>query len=195
MISRFKPHTLIALAGLSIAAVVPPISTPASALDDAEEKFFANIAGPGTREIEVGVNRWSTEDERRQLLTILTEKGQEDLVEALRKQKETGYVRVQGGQYPSSPLRYSRQGKTKDGKRYILVVTDRPVGYGEAERRPTELGEYSLTVIELMIDENGKGEGAIAPAAKVRIDKETNQLALDTFQTTPTRLLNVRKMK
>ncbi len=183
----------IAAVVLLVVAMVASLSTPVSAQEKKTEKFFANIAGGRTLQLEVGIDSWSPEAQRKILLKILTDKGQDELVKALRESDPVGYMRLQGGQHTSSPIRMSRQGKTKDGKRYILVVTDRPIGLREAARSTQSL-EYDLTVIELLLDEGGKGEGAIAPGAKVTIDKETNQLKINTFQTTPTRLINVYTM-
>jgi 23S rRNA pseudoU1915 N3-methylase RlmH len=187
------PSLLVALVGLLVVAVVVLLSTPASAQEKKTEKFFANIAGGQTRQIEVGIDSWSPEEERKKFLAILIEKGQEELVKALRETKAVGYMRIQGGQYTSSPIRLSSQGKTKDGKRHIILVTDRPIGLREAARS-TQSIQYDLTVIELLVDDKGKGQGAIAPGAKVSVDKETNRLKIETFQTTPTRLINVYSM-
>ena len=57
-----------------------------------------------------------------------------------------------------------------------------------------ELPDDKTVDDELLVDDEGKGEGAIAAGAKVTIDKETNRLKIDTFQTTPTRLINVYTM-
>jgi 23S rRNA pseudoU1915 N3-methylase RlmH len=183
----------VSVIGLSVAALAASFLTTASAQEKKTEKFFANIAGGQTRQIEVGIDSWSPEEERKKLLAILIEKGQEELVKTLRETKEVGYMRIQGGQYTSSPIRLSTQGKTKDGKRHIIVVADRPIGLREAARS-TQSIEYDLTVIELLVDEKGKGEGAVAPAAKVSVDEETGRLKIETFQTTPTRLINVYSM-
>ncbi len=179
----------VALVGLLVAS----FSTPVFAQEREIGKVLANIAGGGASLKEVGIDSWSPEEERKELLAILTEKGQEELVKALREKDQVGYMRLQGGRYTSSPVRLSSQGKTKDGKRHIILVTDRPIGLREASRQPSSI-DYDLTIIELLVDDKGKGEGAIAPGAKVVVDKETNRLKIETFQTPPTRLINVYSM-
>ena len=155
-----------------------------------EEHFFANIGGGGARALQMVVSRWSTESERARLLGILSEEGQEPTMKALEKLEKTGWVRIQGGRYPSTALRYAYESKTKEGKRHIVLLTNRPVSLAEA-RSQGRSEDYNLTMIELMIDDNGKGSGALAAGAEVEIDEETNRLKITAFQTTPTKLVNV----
>lgn len=155
-----------------------------------EEHFFANIGGGGAGALQMVVSRWSTKSERARLLGILSEEGQEAMMKALEKQEKTGWVRVQGGRYPSTELRYAYQSETKEGKRHIVLLTNRPVSLAEARNRGQSLG-FDLTMIELIVGDKDKGSGALAAGAQVEIDKETNRLKITAFQTTPTKLVNV----
>ena len=155
-----------------------------------EEKIFANIAGGGTRALEVVISQSSTKSQRARLLGALDSEGQEAMMKILQDLPRVGSVRVQGGAYASTALRYAYETKTKDGKRHIIALTPRPVSLSEARSQDTSL-DYDLTVIELFLPEKGKGDGAMVAGAKVRIDDETGRIKIEAFQANPTKLVNV----
>ena len=189
MLTSRKTLWIIALLVVAIA----PVSLAQDGNDEKkqkEEHFFANIGGGGAAALQMVVSRWSTKSERARLIGILAEEGQEAMMKALEKQEKTGWVRVQGGRYPSTELRYAYQSETTDGKRHIVLLTNRPVSLAEARNQGRSL-DYDLTMIELMVGDEGKGSGALAGGAEVEIDKETKRLKITPFQTTPTKLINV----
>jgi hypothetical protein len=155
-----------------------------------EEKFFANIGGGGVRAIELGISSWSTKSERARLIGALDSEGQAAMMKILETLPKKGYVRVQGGRYANTAVHFAYETKTKDGKRHIIALTPRPVSLSEARSNDRSL-DYDLTMIELFVPEEGKGNGAIVAGAEVAIDDETKRIKVTAFQTTPTKLLNV----
>ena len=80
-----------------------------------------------TTTLQINVTRWTTDEEREALFAVLVEKGQEDLVKAIQKQEETGWIRVTGragarNPFPSERLRYALNG----GDDYELLFTADP---------------------------------------------------------------------
>src|SRR5262245_46252768 len=77
--------------------------------------------------IQINITRSTTDEEREKLFAVLIEKGQKDLIDALQKQDETGFVRVVGSgaglrnPFPSERLRYARQMDLGEGKRRIVL--------------------------------------------------------------------------
>src|SRR5215831_8236200 len=60
------------------------------------ERFTAsavNMTSGGTGTLEIVVNRWSTDAERNQLVSVLVEKGESKLLDALQSTKKVGYIR------------------------------------------------------------------------------------------------------
>ena len=90
------------------------------------------------------------------------------------------------------PLRYAEEYR-EDGKRYILLAADRPIDFWEAVDRPMRTWQYRTTLIELVLDENNRGEGAMAVGAALTIDPEQGTLNVKHMTTTGVRLTNVRK--
>ena len=155
------------------------------------------ILPPGvTTTLQINITRWTTDEEREMLLTELIENGQEALVKALQKQEETGFIRVTGpganrSAFPSERLRYARETDMGD-KRRIVLALDRPVSFWEAVNRP-RWEPYSMTLLVMDIDKEGKGEGQLAMAVKLSVDTEKKTLVVENFGTEPIRLTNIRK--
>ncbi len=158
--------------------------------DEKAEKFFANIGGGGVRFIELTISRWSTPSQRARLIGALHSEGQAAMMKILEKQPKVGSIRVQGGRYANTPLHYAYERKTEDGKRHIVVLTPRPISLAEARSNNQSLN-FDLSMIELFIPEEGKGNGAIVAGAQVEIDDETKRFKITAYQANPTRLVNV----
>jgi len=81
---------------------------------------------------------------------------------------------------------------TVDGKRRIFVVFDRWEQFAELRGGYRSL-DYPFGVLELFIDEKtGKGEGTFIAAAKIRFDKDDNQVEIENFGTYPAKLTAIK---
>lgn len=161
------------------------------------ETFLANAiamgGGPtGTFRIEFNIERWSTAEEREEFFRILVEEGQEALGTAMHRAgdgREIGYVRV--NTRLSYPIAYAYQFSDGEGGRRVVIATDRPIGALEAISGSRTL-DYSISVAELQLGPDGRGEGALMVAAAVAVDTEHGSLVLENFGQAPVRLRNVR---
>ncbi len=194
-----------AVCGVILAAVVSFSldSTHAWAQEkDTRETFQARALSMGTiapgaaTTLQITIDRWSTDEERNELIATIVEKGPEELLDALRDQEETGFVRVTGRgagrtRWPSVRLHYARDIRT-DGGRIIRLATDRPIGMWEAIQNPRTM-DYRFTFIELRLDENNEGEGSFAIGVELKYDKEKNTLVVENLSSEPVRLTTVRK--
>lgn len=159
-----------------------------------KESFDANAIALGhglSSNLQITITRWTTDEERDLLLTTLVKDGQEAMIKILGKQKETGFVRL-----PNKlgyRLYYAREFK-KDGKRKIILATDRPISMAEAWRDNRSM-DYAIAMIELLLDAEDKGEGALLFGVKLTPNQETKTLAIENYGTDPVQLKNVRKNK
>jgi hypothetical protein len=158
------------------------------------EKFTAFAASLGTGKagvVEIGIYRWSTDEERERLLTTLQEFGRDKLIDELQKiRPPVGYIRT-----PTSlayDLYYARNHPAPDGGRRIVLATNRRVSFREAANSARSM-QYQFTLIELHIDKNGKGEGKLVPAAKVTWDKDAKRIEIENYNALPVDLLQVIK--
>jgi hypothetical protein len=152
-----------------------------------------------TVSLQINVTRWSTDEERANLLAQLIENGQEGLVRTLRKQEETGWIRATGtararSSFPSERLRYAREIKGEGGDRRIVLALDRPIAMAEAVYMP-RWRDYDVTLIVLDLDAEGKGQGQLAMAVRLGVDEENKTLVIESFGTEPVRLTRVTMSK
>jgi hypothetical protein len=157
-----------------------------------KETYYANAIALGkglSSQLQITITRWTTDEERNDLLKTLAEKGQDKMIDLMRDQEETGFLRLPNTM--GYRLYYAYQTK-KDNKRRIVLSTDRPVSMPEAWRNGRSM-DYATTMVVLDLDENDKGEGILGFALKLKMDPATRQLEIENYGTDPVQLRNVRK--
>jgi hypothetical protein len=157
-------------------------------------KAFAASLGTGASSLlTININRWTTDEEREILLITLQEFGRDKLIDALQKLRPpVGYMRL-----PNSlgyDLYYARNHPNPDGSRRIVIATNRLVNFREAANNTRSM-QYQLTLIEIHIDKDGKGEGKMVPAAKVSWDNKDKKIEVENYTALPVDLLNVQAKK
>jgi hypothetical protein len=139
------------------------------------------------------------DEDRERLLSLLIEKGQEELVKALQNEKETGFIRVTGRgagltRFPSERLKFARAWDLGEGKRRLVLAMDRPIGFYEAMNQP-RWRDYDMTLIVMDVDAEGNGEGQLPMGVRLGVDTEKKTLVVENFGTEPVRLTKIRRMK
>ena len=143
-----------------------------------------------TAQLIITINRWNTTADRDEIFGVLKQKGQEALLNQLRRAKSVGTLRT-----PNSigyDLRLAMDEPGKDGGRRVLVVTDRPVGFNEATARPLSI-EYPFTVIDMQIPKEGYGQGTMSIAAKIIPAGRT--VLIEGYDTQPVTLNRIETRK
>jgi hypothetical protein len=165
------------------------------AADKLVDQFICNavnMSGVGARKsgtIIIGIERWSTEEERELLRNTFLQKGPDALLGALQSVKpRVGYLRASNTM--GWDLYYARDTRNPDGTRKIFLATDRHMAFGEIAR-DTRSTDYEFTLVEIHFDAKGKGEGKLSLAVKVDIDPKTNQIELENYAQRPVDLVNV----
>jgi len=190
------PRLLCAVAATGSALLVP---SPMSAQNGKESftGFAINMnSGSSTAVVDFTIERWSTEAERQQLLTILqsekdVNRANQQLLEALQKLPQAGRIRTP--QTLGWDLRYAHQNPLEDGGRRIVLATDRPIGFREARNQGRTM-DYPFTIIEFRLDKEDRGEGKILMGTKLFIDKN-NHLVLENYGQQPVRFNEIRRLK
>lgn len=143
-----------------------------------------------TLTVEMVVTRWSTDAERDRLLTVLSEQGPEELLDALQETPRVGYIRT-----PDSvgyDLHFARKMPGEDGGERVILATNRYITFWEAANRPRTI-DYPFTVIELRLAPNGEGEGKMSLFTKIALDKRNKTLVLEDYGTQPVLLQSVKR--
>lgn len=142
--------------------------------------------------MDIGVFGWSTEADRQELLKTFEEKGNDAVYKWLGEQDEKAYLRA-----PNTlgyQMRYAFQYEA-DGKRHIIMGTDRPIAPGEI-RRDTQTAQDNISLVTLELDaKTGEGTGQMMFGAEFGHDKKTGQLKIETLSMNPTKFTKVTTEK
>ena len=88
-------------------------------------------------------------------------------------------------------LRYAWKVPLPEGKQQIVLGFDRYIGFWEARDQPRTV-DYPFSLIQMVVNKDGEGEGKYAVATKLSFDKKKNTLELENYSTEPVRLNNIK---
>jgi hypothetical protein len=155
--SLYSLVACVILALESISAQLPPLPIRITS-------WAVNMSNIGTGAnaiVDITIDRWSTEEERKGLMTTFFEKGPEKLLDAVQDTKPVGRIR-----FPNTlgyDLRFARHFPLEDGGERYVIMTDRRIGFAEARNQPRTI-DYPFTLIEIRVGKDGKGEGKMSVA-------------------------------
>jgi hypothetical protein len=142
--------------------------------------------------MEIGIFGWNTAEERQAMIDAFNEGGNKGLYNYLDKQKEMAFASL-----PTTlgyQMRFAYQTEA-DGKRHIVLVTNRPISMGEVMTGSTSQEDnISLVVLELDTA-TGKGTGEMIVGAGFRINKKTGKLEIETLSQNPIKFTTVKQQK
>jgi hypothetical protein len=180
-----------AFAVLAMFAAAGPARSDTPKTRETFSGFAVDIGGStrraSTSHVKITVDRWSTAEDSRRLVSAFKEEGPDALLKELRNMKSLGRIST-----PDSigyDLRYAREVPLASGGRRIIIATDRPMSYWERVNRPRSV-DYPFTFIEMRIGADGKGEGKLTVATQVNAFGDT--IELENYDLTPVQLSNIR---
>lgn len=187
------------LAGILIAA--SQISAPAQAADSLPPNVPARYsavafgqAGSAAGKsfgLTISVDGVTPDGDRDELVATLKSKGQNGLLSAIEDLKDKGRVSPTGS--VGTGMRVVRIRPLPNGGQHIVLVTDRPLSFGEVYYN-TRSRDYPFAIVVLNIDQNGKGTGSLAPLCRITFNKK-QEIEIENFGQKPFRLTNVRRDK
>ena len=141
--------------------------------------------------MNIYITGWSSDQQVQDYISVLKEKGPNGLVSAMEKTSDVGRLSPTG--FVGSGFRFARYRPTANGGLHIVMVTNRPMSFGEVYRSGRST-DYQFGIVVLDVDKNGKGTGTLAPVCKVKFNKK-NELEIENFGQKPFRLANVYLQK
>jgi hypothetical protein len=152
----------------------------------------ARPSGVRSGTVNISIERWSTDEERKRLTGALKEGGPDLLLKQLQKIDDpAGQVYTPGN--VGTPLRFAWQSSLPDGGRRIVVATDRRIGFFESAYRLRTM-DYPFLVMDIRMNGEGKGEGKLIPAARIEAG-EDGTFEVEGYASEPVRLAEVRSEK
>ena len=189
-------------AGVAAILAVLLSTLPAAAKkNEIIESYKANAimqTGGGSSILEIHIYRWSSDDERSEILDAIKKAtadpkmNSREVAKALRGQEKAGYAFLAGKQ--GYPIRYARAFDMKDGSRQIVVATDRPVSFAEVYQQ-TQLGDFDVTLAILNLPKDGKGSGILSLGTELKWNEEAGKLEMTNTSSQPVKLGDVRPAK
>jgi len=157
------------------------------------ERFTASAIDPNRGQagnVEIRVDRWSSDAERDRLMGVLLDKGADKLLDVLQSTKPVGSIQAPGSL--AYDLHYARRSPLAEGGERIVLVTDRRLGFWELSNN-TRSVDYPFTLIELRLGRDGSGQGKMSLATKIIADKDKASVILENWDLQPVLLTNVMR--
>lgn len=172
--------------GFFVVAAFVPASRSTGALYKATAVDGSNGGGP----VELVIDRWSTGAEGDRLLETLAGEGIGALDRALKMMPRVGYLRTNDAL--RFDLRYAHRFSGEGAGEHVVVATERWTDLSHSRDLPRSVGDV-FTVIELRLNEEGKGEGKLAAATGVTADRARGTMMLEHYDLQPALLQKVER--
>ncbi len=189
-------HLMLALISVSLVGWFPPSGNASSnpSVTTAKEVYTGNLIyvggsrGTVNTTFTLTIDSYTPDDEVLRITSTLKDGGQDALMKSIGSEKR-GMIQVGTGLGQDLNAVWVSVGE--EGERRITALSRRWIGVFEA-RRGTRSVDYPYTYIELFVDEKGKGDGGLIPAAKVRTIGDKT-IEVENFGIYPARLTNVKR--
>jgi hypothetical protein len=187
---RLSSTWVISLCVIWMAAV----ASQAGAAEKKTEHFSAvavatrGAMGGKSVNLDIYIKEYTSDEKMQELLGILSEGGPDALRRPMEK-LDVGQISPTGR--VGTPIAVARAKKTEKGT-LISLVTARNMSFWEL-REGGRSTDYQFSVLQMLVDERGKGEGSAIVAAKIKFDKE-GTLVIESYGIQDTvRLANVHR--
>ena len=189
-----KERTLLSLlGGLCCVVLFQPSDTHAQGSRSSSLRVNGTVVGIGgrfggqTRPFTLIVNSYTAPNQVRELNDALRRGGQDELLRTL-SGMDAGRIQIGTGVgVPGNVIIADRWG---EGGTKLTVFYQRNVSFYEL-RYGTRSEDYRIGYAEIFLDRNGRGQGTLIPAARVRL-KDDNTWEVEDFGVFPARLIGLR---
>jgi hypothetical protein len=187
---------MLALGSVSLVGLFPQSgnasNTPSATI--AEEVYTGNLVyvggsrGTVTGTFTMRITSYTPDDEVLRLTRLLQDSKQDALLDVIGNRK-LGTIQI--GTNIGQDINAVWVSTGEEGERKITALSKRWVGFFE-RRRGTRSIDYPFTYVEIFVDERGRGDGGLIPAAKVRALGDKT-IEVENFGIYPARLTNIKR--
>jgi hypothetical protein len=183
------------LCGLSILASIALLQprTDAQARNSSGQRVNGTVVGIGgrfggrSRPFSLIVNSYTAPNLVRELNDALAHGGQDEVLRTLSKM-DAGRIQIGTGVGVRANAIIAEP--WGDGGQKLTVLYERNINFFEL-RYGTRSQDYKIGYAELYLERNGKGQGTLIAAARVKL-KDGNTWEVEDFGTYPARLMGLR---
>jgi len=143
--------------------------------------------GGRSRQFTLIVSSYTAPNQVRELTDALGRGGQDEMLRAL-KRKKAGRIQIGTGVGVTANVIIAQ--RWGEGGTKLTVFYERNVSFYEL-RYGTRSEDYPIGYAEIFLDPQGKGQGTLIAAARVRL-KDGNTWEVEDFGTFPARLMGLR---
>jgi hypothetical protein len=163
----------------------------------AQEAYSAiaqTTTSAGSKQVQFNftITKWSTQDDIKQLGAILKEKGQDALLDELKK-LDAGRIRTL--EDTGNPIAVAEKWQNGDETVITLIAARQMKLFESKYRGRTNSNDYPFGFLQVKLKANGEGGGKLVAAAKIKYDKEKDSVRLDPYGNGATPVINVRPNK
>jgi len=177
-----SPKHRVTYVALALAAVLPALVAPLGATDIFKARMLTGKAPvqPAMVNVQIEVESWTTPEEIRQLQGVLNQAGMDAFMAAF-KQMDKGTVRFMASRGWNLPIHAALTVPTEKGKKVLLFFNRQTWDPGSQIVR----GRHFFMVMELTLNEKGKGEGRFYEDAQIRLDSILGRIEMETYESAP----------
>lgn len=178
MIPKVRAAWAVCLAAALVAALVAPL--------DAKDVFRARMLTgkapiePPYVDVQIEIENWTTPEEIRQLQDVLVQGGPEAFLGAFGQSKK-GVVRFLYARGYNLVVHMAQVLPTDKGKKVVLFLNREPWSQGGYFVR----GRHYFMIIELELNEKGKGDGRFYEDAQIKLDSQLGKIDMETYESAP----------
>jgi hypothetical protein len=167
---------------LFLAAALTALVSPLAATDIFKARMFTGKAPiqPAMINVQIEVESWTTPEEIRQLQDVMNQAGIDAFLAAF-KQMNKGTVRFMSSRGWNLPIHAALTVPTEKGKKVLLFFNRQTWDPGSQIIH----GRHSFMVIELKLNEKGKGEGRFYEDAQIKLDSMLGRIEMETYESAP----------
>lgn len=182
-----RPRSAVLMALVLAAASAAPLA--------AQEVFNARMltgkapVEPALVTVKIEIDSWTTPEEIRQLQDTLVQSGVNPFLSAF-SAMEKGVVRFLYARGWNMPVHMAQMLPADKGKTKVLLVLNRQSWDPGSYQKP---GRNYFMVLELTLNEKGKGEGRLYEDAKIQLDTMLGKIVLEGYESAPKILPQVQR--
>ena len=181
---------LIVLA--SACLVSAGLSQMAKAQEEAYTAMATTNRDTGAKQIQFDfrITKWATQDQIKELGAVLKDKGQDALLEEMKK-LDSGRINEKG----DTGNQIAIAEKWQDGNDTVItMIAARRMTMFETKSRGVST-KYPFGFLQVRVNANGEGSGEMVAAAAIKYDQEKGTYRLDPYGNGTTPVTNVRPLK